>query len=51
MPLKTYRVRVKLPVGTQEITVQADSVWNARMMIEAQYGPGSVFWGPVEVSS
>ena len=49
MALKTYRVRVKLAVGVQEVVVQADSLWNARQMVEAQFGPGSVFWGPVEV--
>ena len=49
MSNKRYRARVKLPLGTTEIMIEADSVFNARQMLEAQYGRGSVIWGPVEV--
>ena len=44
-----YRARIKLPLGTTEIVIEADSVFNARQMLEAQYGQGSVIWGPVEM--
>lgn len=47
--LKRYRARVKLPVGTQEVVIEADGVSAAKMMLEAQFGPGAVLWGPVEV--
>ena len=48
MLTKRYRARVKLPLGTQEVILEADSLFNARQMLEAQYGPGSVIFGPVE---
>ena len=48
MTLKRFRARVKLPVGTQEVCVEADGLYNAKQMLEAQYGRGSVLWGPVQ---
>lgn len=41
---KTYKARVKLSNGnTQVVEVAADSSFNAKAMLEAQYGKGNVF--------
>jgi hypothetical protein len=43
----TWKAVVRLPNGFhQEIRVQADSQGNARAMLEAQYGKGSILSGP-----
>jgi hypothetical protein len=47
---RTWKAKVKLPNGAwQEVTVQADSFFNAKAMLESQYGKGSVVSGPTEV--
>ena len=47
---KTYKAKVRLPNGSvQEVRVEADSSLNARAMLEAQYGKGSIFSSPTEV--
>jgi hypothetical protein len=47
MATDTYKARIKLSNGsTQEIRVQADSSFNAKAMIEAQYGKGCILNGP-----
>jgi hypothetical protein len=46
----TFKATIRLKNGAvQEITVQADTYFNAKAMIEAQYGKGSIFTGPIEV--
>jgi hypothetical protein len=46
----TFKATIKLKNGAyQEITVQADTYFNAKVMIEALYGNGSIFIGPIEV--
>ena len=48
--LKKYKVKIKLSTGVQQdIFVQADTSFNARTMVEAQYGKGSIMMGPTEV--
>ncbi|SKC07818.1 hypothetical protein SAMN06295937_10772 [Sphingopyxis flava] len=50
MSVHTYRAKVKLPNGSyQVVTVQADSTSNAKSMLEAQYGKGSVTSSPNRV--
>lgn len=50
MATKTYKAKVKLPNGSaQDVTVQADSQSNAKSMLEAQYGKGSIISFPSEV--
>ena len=49
--LKRFRARIKLAIGTQEVMIEADSLFNAKQMLEGQYGTGSVIWGPVEMLS
>ena len=44
IPLKRFHARVKLPIGNQEVFLEADSLSNARQMLEAQYGTGNVLW-------
>lgn len=39
---KRFRARVKLPIGTTEIVIEADSLFNARQMLQAQYGQDAV---------
>jgi hypothetical protein len=46
---KTFKAKIKLTNGSvQEVKVQADSFFNAKAMLEAQYGKGSIFIGPTE---
>lgn len=47
MTNKTYTAKIKLPSGVQEVVVQATGYFMAKEMLEAQYGRGSIFWGPV----
>ena len=49
MTTKTYKAKIKLKTGYQEVTVQADNSFNAKAMLEAQYGKGCIFTGPSEV--
>ena len=35
--------------GTQVVFVDADSSWNAKAMVEAQYGKGCILMGPQKV--
>ena len=42
MNMKRFRAYVKLPIGQQEVFIEASSLDNARMMLEAQYGAGKV---------
>jgi hypothetical protein len=49
MAVTTYRARIRLSNGThQEVRVQADSPNNAKAMLEAQYGKGSIVTAPVK---
>ena len=49
MTTKTYEAKIRLSTGSvQTVTVQADSPQNARAMLEAQYGKGSIFSSPSE---
>ncbi len=46
---KRYKARVRLSNGSsQEVYVNADGYFNAKAMLEAQYGKGSVISGPTE---
>jgi len=46
MSATTWKAVVRLPNGNQqEVRVMADSQINARQMIEAQYGRGSIIFG------
>ena len=50
MAAKNYKARIKLSTGAvQEVMVQAESPWNARAMLEAQYGKAFVISFPCEV--
>jgi hypothetical protein len=50
MAIKTYKAKVKLSNGAaQDVTVQADSQSNAKAMLEADYGKGSIISFPSEV--
>jgi len=50
MAVKIYEVKIKVPKGMpQWIQVQANSINNARQMVEAQYGKGCILGGPKEV--
>jgi hypothetical protein len=51
MSARTFKATVKLPNGLhQEVFVQADSQSNAKAMLEAQYGRGSILAGPWSVA-
>jgi hypothetical protein len=46
-PTARYEFRIKLGAGhTQKIVIEADTAVNAKKMVEAQYGKGSIMWGP-----
>jgi hypothetical protein len=49
MVTKTWKAKIKIGSGIQEVTVQADSFFKAKEMLEAQYGKGSIWMGPTEV--
>jgi hypothetical protein len=50
MATKKYQAKIKLPNGSvQNVTVEADTNINAKAMLEAQYGKGSVIVSPSEV--
>jgi hypothetical protein len=47
MAAVTWYATIRLVNGNQQrVTVLADNYFNARMMIEAQYGRGSILFGP-----
>jgi hypothetical protein len=49
MATKTWTAKIKLKNGAiQEVTVQADSFFNAKAILESQYGKGSIWSGPLE---
>jgi hypothetical protein len=48
MATRTYKAKIKLKSGIQEVTIQADSPFKAKEMLEAQYGKGSIFGGLTE---
>lgn len=50
MTVQTWKAKVKLSTGAwQEVTVQADNFFNAKAMLENQYGKGKIMFGPSEV--
>jgi hypothetical protein len=47
MAALTWYATIRLANGNQQrVTVLADNYFNARMMIEAQFGRGSIIFGP-----
>lgn len=49
MATKLFKAKIKLKSGSlQDVTVQADHYFNAKEMLESQYGKGCIFSGPVE---
>ena len=45
--MRTWSAKVRLSNGGfQEVHVQADTYFNAIAIIEAQYGRGSIIFGP-----
>jgi hypothetical protein len=41
--MNTYQATIRLPSGSvQKVTIQADTSWKAKEMLELQYGKGSV---------
>ncbi|WP_428489512.1 hypothetical protein [Rhodopila sp.] len=48
MPIHTFTAKIKLKSGVQEVTLQADNYFKAKEMLEAQYGKGTIFSGPVQ---
>ena len=49
MATRTYKAKIRLKSGIQEVTVQADNYFKAKEMLEAQYGKRSIYSGPSEV--
>ena len=47
MAAVTWYATIRLANGNQQrVTVLADSYFNARLMIEAQFGAGTIMFGP-----
>jgi hypothetical protein len=47
MAAVTWYATIRLANGNQQrVTVLADNYFNARLMIEAQFGSGSILFGP-----
>ena len=50
MSATTWRATIRLPNGNQqEVRIQADSYWNARQMVEVQYGKQNLLFGPTKL--
>ena len=50
MATNTYEFTIRLSNGsTQKIQIQANTPGNARLMVEAQYGKGSIAAGPIQL--
>jgi hypothetical protein len=49
MSLKTWKANIKLKSGIQEVRIQADNFNNAKAMLEATYGKGSISFGPIQI--
>lgn len=50
--MRTWWAVIRLQNGNQQrVTIQADSYWNARLMLESLYGKQSVLFGlnPVDL--
>ena len=46
MATKLWTAKIKLKSGVQDVSIQADTYFKAKEMLEAQYGKGSIFVGP-----
>jgi hypothetical protein len=46
---KTWKAKIKLKSGIQEVSIQAGTYQNAKEMLEDQYGKGCIQFGPVAV--
>jgi hypothetical protein len=47
MAAVTWYATIRLANGNQQrVEVRADNYFNARLMIEAQFGSGSIMFGP-----
>jgi hypothetical protein len=44
---RLWKAKIRLRSGLQEVTVVAGDYFRARDLIEAQYGKGCIFSGPV----
>jgi hypothetical protein len=53
MSVKLYKARVRIKTGqssvTQEVKVQADNSFNAKAMLQAQYGKDCIVAAPIEI--
>jgi len=47
--MKTFKAHMRMNGRTVEVQVQARNMLDARAMLEAQYGKGSIAVGPFEV--
>jgi hypothetical protein len=47
MAARTWHVMIRVANGNQQrVTIRADNWMNARLMIQAQFGGGSIISGP-----
>jgi hypothetical protein len=46
MPTWWAVIRLAETGAQQRVTINADSYWNARQMLESLYGPGAILFGP-----
>lgn len=47
--MKTFKAYVRISGRNTEVRIQARNVMDAKDLLEAQYGKGSVIQGPTEV--
>jgi hypothetical protein len=51
MTAAIWEATIRLPNGNQQrVRVQADTQWNARQMLELQYGLNCILFGPHRIS-
>lgn len=47
--MKSYKAKVKMDGRYVEVVIQAQNIMDAKSMLEAQYGKGSITNGPHQV--
>jgi hypothetical protein len=52
MAIKTWKAKIRLTNGSiEEVLIQASNSFNAKAMLETQYGKGCIYTGPTEVKA
>lgn len=47
--MKTWKAHIKISGISREVRIEAKTAYDAKMLLEAQYGKGTVIVYPVEI--